>query len=417
MTYTLELDLKGADKVLSTVNALNSIKSGGGMTMAFGGTSGISKQTEDISRLVRQVQRGTVGVHALGKELKNLGQSVGVSMSASQLKNLSPAVLALNPQLAALAAASSFPGAGLNWKQYGLAHLARLNKFALPNVNLPQFRYYTGPKPPVLSQSQNLLSQISQIPMLGRFFTIVGAITAGLEILRKGIRMVSDSINRGFGLYSGAGQSGLSTSFYAQRTALSSIFGISGNPNQVFMFGKAVTDVSNRIRGATNILAANAPQLSQIHINFDVLKLDFAAMASQLATQLAPAINLFMAALDTMVKNIKGYAQTFIALSPALKFLGQVGTAWALTPAMQLASAQNVKAFTQPLSQLHPLMRQLPASSLEKMGLLIGGGLGNPVVNQLRISNQHLKKIADAIAPRGVPRGNQFNLAGNVNNP
>ena len=87
MIYELKLDLLGGEKVEEILKKLSGLTgalgSGGSI---FGGTaaassSPLSKTADDAARLTRQVQAGTVGVHALGKELKNLGQQPGVSAS------------------------------------------------------------------------------------------------------------------------------------------------------------------------------------------------------------------------------------------------------------------------------------------------------------------------------------------------
>lgn len=68
------------------------------------------------------------------------------------------------------------------------------------------------------------------------------------------------------------------------------------------------------------------------------------------------------------------------------------------------------------LAQPKPFMKQISASSWEKMGLVIGGGMGNTTNDLIRTSNQHLKIIADHVSGRGgVPRA--FGLNPNVANP
>jgi len=67
------------------------------------------------------------------------------------------------------------------------------------------------------------------------------------------------------------------------------------------------------------------------------------------------------------------------------------------------------------LAQPKAFMKQIPASSWEKMGLVIGGR-GNTTNDLIRTSNQHLKIIADHVSGRGgVPRA--FGLNPNVANP
>jgi len=141
MTYSLQIDLLGGEKVESILQNLQGLTSalgqggsifGGGQS---GGTSPISKQADDVARLTKQVQAGTVGVHALGKELKNLGQGGGGKLGNLGIfpEALRQKILAQHPELKAEWDAKTNPAASTkgekekdNGDKYALAG-SRLN--------------------------------------------------------------------------------------------------------------------------------------------------------------------------------------------------------------------------------------------------------------------------------------------------
>ena len=61
-------------------------------------------------------------------------------------------------------------------------------------------------------------------------------------------------------------------------------------------------------------------------------------------------------------------------------------------------------------------MKQLPASHWEKMGLQIGGGMGNVTNDLLRKSNLHLAKIAAAVTGTGGKPKSTFGMSPAVAN-
>ena len=69
MNYELKLDLVGGEKVEAILQKLSGLTGALGQGGSiFGGTSG---GASPISKLVQDVEKGKVGVHALGKAMKN----------------------------------------------------------------------------------------------------------------------------------------------------------------------------------------------------------------------------------------------------------------------------------------------------------------------------------------------------------
>lgn len=252
----------------------------------------------------------------------------------------------------------------------------------------------------------------------GGLTAILTAVGLALKGFQRIIEAAKQSVSELYKIYTQAAQTGVTPTFYAYRQTLANIFGVQGNPNQVFMFGKAVKDVSERISQATNILGQDSPKLAQTAINLKVLGVDFEAFAADVATKLTPAINIFLAAMDVLVKKMMGWVDK---LALAAVILGRTE----LMDALSTLNSNTFKTFQQflkPLpSSLPLLMKQLPGSAWEHQGLSIGPSLGNEVVNQIKKSNsylKHLPMIATALgANNGVPRSSNFGLNPMVNNP
>lgn len=229
--------------------------------------------------------------------------------------------------------------------------------------------------------------------------------------------IVESALEKAFNIYTQAAQAGLNTQFFTQRQALAGLLGVSGNPNQIFMFGKAVQELSERSAFATRTIAGNSRALFNTSVNFKLLKLDTEALYSEIASKLAPAINLAVIGIDYLVK---GLTKMISAIVGVLKFELEVlshlpggGGAWA---ARILLGLSNLVTKSTELSPIMSGMKQLPASSWEHMGLAIGS-MSNPQTQILKDSRNYLKTIATAVvqAGHGVPRS--FGLDPQTSNP
>ena len=248
----------------------------------------------------------------------------------------------------------------------------------------------------------------------------VGALTAigfALEGFRKALEGAKQAIGKAFGIYTGAAQQGLSTSFFTNRQALGNVFGVQGNPNQVFQFGSAVQEVERRIAGATQTIANNAKPLAETEMNFRIMKLDVEALSSKIAVGLLPVLNAWINAIDFLSK-----------LEPPAWLRIAARGSWA---AVSFGTTEVLAGFTKflgskfgttgfgagGLPQLLGPMQQMPVSQWEKMGLVIAGGLQNQAVEYARRTAVATEKIARATADN-VPRGSQnFGLDMQVANP
>lgn len=225
--------------------------------------------------------------------------------------------------------------------------------------------------------------------------------------------IVESALAKAFDIYTQAAQTGLNTQFFAQRQAIAGLLGVSGNPNQIFMFGKAVQELAQRSSFATNIIAGNSRALFNTSVNFKILKLDTEALYSEIASKLAPALNLAVMGIDFLTQSLTKMISTTGILKFELEVLSHLpggGMAWI---------ARSISALANLLTnanQLSPVMKQLPASSWEHMGLAIGQG-SNTTNNLIKKSNQYLQTIAGAVTMHGSGSSGQFGLSPTTSNP
>ena len=224
------------------------------------------------------------------------------------------------------------------------------------------------------------------------------AVGAGLMAFRKALDGAKGAIQQAFGIYSGSAQSGLSAQYYTRRQSLAGIFGIQGNPNQVFLFGAAVAQVESKISSATTTIAKNSKPLGEFEVAVRVMKLNFEAAYSSLAVKLLPAMNAWVNALNALAtikppKWMDSIAKGALQLNPFSSMLAN------LTNVLGVKYGTGSMFGAGGLPGLGSFMKQLPVSSWEKMGLQIGGG--SEMLNYTKQIAQNTRKMAVAIARSG----------------
>ena len=245
---------------------------------------------------------------------------------------------------------------------------------------------------------------------------LVGAATAvgfSLKALSKIVNETIDSYDKARKLYASSLISGLGTGFIAKRQNLASILGVS--EIEVMQFGAAVAYLNPKIEQATKIFEETNPALTQVSWHTKILKLDFEALGAKLANSVAPALLTVIDALDVLVKVIS-------QSKPFFDFLQRFGSSMLFGPIVS-AAAQFLPNIPKegllgnkgeiPLPESH--MKKLPASTWEKMGLVVGSG-GQGTNDLIRKSNGYLKTIADHVKTAGsIPRS--FGLDPKTANP
>jgi len=220
--------------------------------------------------------------------------------------------------------------------------------------------------------------------------TIIDGVNSSMEAARKNY---AKSLTSGMGL-------GTST----MRGTLAGIMGV--DEKEIMRFGKAMEYLRPKIKEATDTIAKTTPNLTSVAWEFDVMKLNLQALYATIANDAAPAIRALVSALSQLAIVAK-FAWKFSGKG-IIEGLSNV----AFGPINTLLAKLMMKVFggmAAPMTPIQP--RQLPTSSWEKMGMIVGGGGGTnyneKTAKNTGITNTILKQIQAAL--RGQ---NQENTAG-----
>lgn len=358
--------------MLAKLKAMSgSLASGGSVLGSGGATTGagspLGKQAEDIERLVRQVNAGKVGVHALGKELKNLGQGGGGNMGklADLPEALRNKILSQHPELqkewedrlrqASLGTIKGLPD--ITGKD-----LAKIQ--ALPDIN-----------DITKKDKSDQLSKFLKTSGIGK---IIGGVSVGnliADSVKSMARLLTSEIKKTFEdarqIYGKALTSGMGTQFTVKRSLLASIMGVS--EQDVFRFGAQMAYLNPKLENAVSILTKTNPKLTQVSWSFKVLEADASALFATLANDAAPAILNLVGAIDKMVKAVTAHKSELEAGARIIAF----GFTGGLSEVARLANKALPGGKQDNLPGPQSWMKQLPASHWERMGLVTMGGSQN----------------------------------------
>jgi hypothetical protein len=274
---------------------------------------------------------------------------------------------------------------------------------------------------------------------------LVGAATAlgvALMVLKKIVSETVSSFEYARSSYAKSLMSGgLGVGFSIRRAALADILGVS--EKDVFKFGLQVQYLNERLKTSTSILSQYNPTLTETSWSMKLFWQDLKAFGAVLAAR-APVqgaikkidegTKAFAQAFQTrdMVKDMREYAKIhgFGLSEPGLK------AAFKMSPEEYRAGLKFTSGINNPLAdqrarfetwsaQKHrgnippamAFMDQLGASKWEKMGLVMGGGMG--AQNHLRQIVANTKKTADAVGKwaSAIPRSGGFSANPAYNSP
>jgi len=283
----------------------------------------------------------------------------------------------------------------------------------------------------------------------------IAAVTAAVVAMKAAIQKVIEAFNRAASLYAKSITSGVGVGMAQKKGQLASTLGVS--EDEIFQFGAAIQYLNEKIEVSSKVLASNVSSLSAVAWESRALGDSIDALWSELASGMAGPIQDAVAGIrlfiDTLLQTdvIKGIGValgavftilektmellmigvnviilSFQALADGLTWLAvQVNNFLASISGGLLAteiddsglfegtkkgfegltkqvdnfwSGASNKKVPEPQAQ----MKQMPASSWEKMGLVIGGGGGTNYAQQTakntEKSNSLLGKIANALA-------------------
>ena len=408
MTYTLQIDLLGGEKVEAILQKLQGLTGalGTGGSIFGGGTGGaspVSKQAEDVSKLTRQVQAGTVGVHALGKELKNLGQGGGVSSKMMDLlRALKPGSATFNAAWeqatqserdaynGVKSAAPSGSAMRVNLKsaqqkaqekaQKDLVTFQKDMSFLMMPLFNPGSMWatlFSGRQTySAMNTEHGAAFRNSKLGGMGAGaatgLLVAGATVAGLVLkaLAITVKETVAAYEHARQIYSKALQNGMGLQWSTKRGMLAQIMGVS--EQDVVRFGAQMAYLNPKLENAAKILARTATPLTQVSWNAKILSADFQALVADMSVKLAPALNAFIGFIDEIVKGIDRIGNLF-----SDKDIQEAIDLFFMKPGFgeKLADKFTLEQKSMPSPQAW--MKQLPASHWEKMGLVTMGGSQN----------------------------------------
>lgn len=201
-------------------------------------------------------------------------------------------------------------------------------------------------------------------------------------------------------LYAKALSSGLTLGFEAKRSMTANVLGI--QESEVFRSRQAAS-VMEQLKGSINGIAQDAPVLAYTSAQFKILQYDILAAASKLAANLAPALNGLIILLDKFTKAISALANSIIPAVEAMAMasgtsLGALITAEIEATKKTFRELSGIgNAATGTLGEPQTFMNQMPASSWEKMGLVIGGRFGDKALEYQRRTATGIEKLVSTM--------------------
>lgn len=217
--------------------------------------------------------------------------------------------------------------------------------------------------------------------MFKMFGPIVAAVVAGFMILKRVIGELVHSFQQAAALYARAMTSHRPIGWATKEQNLGEIMGVSAE--SVREFGTQMRWLKTETDSANKSLAANTRVLTATTWHWRAMALEFKALWSDIAAEMAPAISLLLQAVTYMMRLVR---ETGI-----WKALGAAIAACALPFAHMvsvLAKLLKVDLKTAvPNATASP--NRLQGSAWERMGLVIGvGGGGNPAAETARNTKQ-----------------------------
>jgi hypothetical protein len=251
---------------------------------------------------------------------------------------------------------------------------------------------------------------------------LVGAATAaGLAL--KGLAVVVKETVNAFEtarqLYAKSLTSGMGLGFTAKRSLVAQIMGVS--ETEVFRFGAQLSYLNPKLEDASRILAATARPLTKVSWEWKILQADLSATFALIAQDAAPAIMGFLQSLDALIKWFNDHSDFLKLLVREEMAVATMGLS-ELYRAMFSKTAASTAASNMPSPAAW--MKQLPASSWEKMGLVVGPSANNyaktTAHNTTRMARD-LSTVAKFITRNGGTVGNspgaQWAMSMISNNP
>ncbi len=390
MTYSLQIDLIGGEKVESILQKLQGLTGALGQGGSIfggdqsGGTSLISKQADDIGKLNTALQKNKTLTGEVKKEAQSVATNIAQGFNAggwskvfgSTVSKWSPTFLKNNPELAArlaqsqeaVAAGGSIAPRGRMQVDLKDAQAKAAAKSAEDAVTfkkdmsflmMPLFN--PGSMWATLFSGRQTYSALSgdagkeflagksggSIGMLGGKLgklsggsagAATGLLVGGATVLGLALKALTVTVKQTMAAYENARQiyakaltNGMGTQFTVKRSMLAQIMGVS--EQDVFRFGAQMAYLNPKLEWAANILSRTTTPLTQVSWEFKILGENTKAMFSSLSVEAAPALLVFTNSLSNLVKYITEHAHDFNKL--------MLGNGWVKETSQEIKDRQD----------------------------------------------------------------------------
>lgn len=228
---------------------------------------------------------------------------------------------------------------------------------------------------------------------------ILLAFGAALKGLQIAIRQTAAAYDDARKLYAHSLLSGLGLQFTANRQNLADVLGVS--EKEVFQFGAAVAFIGPKLKFASDVMARTAPNLTSVSYEFEILKKNLGAMFAVLANDAAPALRKFVDGLNVLIESLtRFFEKNKIGIALEAIFEGMIGSKVA-----DIIASKGKDIGPAPTPQ--GFMKQLPASALERMGLVVGGfgGGGDSAQRTAKATEKSAKLLEVLVRGASAARG------------
>lgn len=247
------------------------------------------------------------------------------------------------------------------------------------------------------------------------------AVGASLKLLQVAIRDTVAAYDQARKVYAHALLGGLGLNFSVGRKNIADVLGVS--EKEVFQFGAAMAVLGPKLKFASDTVARTTPNLASVGWEFQVLQKNMQALFFTMANDAAPAIRKFVDGLSELVKmltafynDIKGFISGIANSELTLNLLNAIPGFQQLSAFFKLASGFGHDTGAAPTPQA--LMKQLPVSAFERMGLVIGnfGGGADYARRTAQATERTAKAVTQIAQKAALPRGD-FGMYVTSSNP
>lgn len=246
---------------------------------------------------------------------------------------------------------------------------------------------------------------IGGIAALAQINPAMAGLVASIRLLRFAIDETADAAQRSKMLYARTMQSGFGIGMQTQRESLAAVLGV--GENDVYRFGFAVNYLNGKLAEANKVIAESNPTLTKLSWETGVMKKNFEALKDSITSILAPAIESITKRISDSAQEMatainegrkkweaagefqKQQQNKFSGFAVERYFkegdapLNPSGYKFTIdgmdfTKSFEPKFAKFLEGFKPKSGIPNPnaFMNQMPASSWERMGLIVGGGGG-----------------------------------------